>query len=126
MRRFELEKHGKKNIITLRVGSYLEGNLAIMMDVWKDEAPEPWNTLTVNLMGTRDKDCAFIDVNNNGKDIIIWMIRNGLAVPTGKRASSGYCVYPEYRFRAAVLRECDPHGYEEYLKWFAGNQEKTA
>lgn len=126
MKQFELEKYGKTNIISLQVTSYMEGNLAIMMNAWKGKSSEPWNVLTVNLMGIRDKDCAFIDTNNNGKEIITWIIRNGLAVPTRRYGSSGYCVYPEYRFREDVLRECDPEGYEEYLKGFADEQKETA
>ncbi|MFR5631424.1 MAG: DUF4313 domain-containing protein [Monoglobales bacterium] len=126
MRRFELKKYGKSNMISLEVGSYMEGNLAIMMNVWEGKLSEPWNVLTVNLMGIRDKNCAFIDTNNNGQEILAWIVRNGLAVPTGSYGSSGYCAYPEYRFREDALRECDPEGYEEYLKVRTDNQIKTA
>lgn len=114
-RRFELKKYETVYSITLEVATYLEGNLAIQMVNWADGYPEPWDTLTVNLDGIRDKDCAFINVNNNGKEILTWIIRYGFAVPTGNWKNSGYCSYPEYRFKEDVLREIDPEGYEEYL-----------
>lgn len=31
---------------------------------------------------------------------------------------SGFCTYPEYRFRANRLQELDPEGYAGYLKNF--------
>ena len=100
--------------MTLQVRSYLNGNLAIQMIICEDG--EPWNTLTVNLGGTCKKDCAFIDTNNNGDSILPWLVRNGLAVPTGVLGRSGYCVYPEFRFRDSALKEADPDGYENYLE----------
>lgn len=113
---FDYEKYGQTHRISLRVSSYLDGNLAIMMDVWDEGYAEPWGNLTVNLEGQRGKDHAYIDVNHNGDDIIIWIIRNGLAVPTGASKRSGFCEYPEYRFRADRLQELDPDGYTAYLQ----------
>ena len=69
--------------------------------------------------GAREKDCAFIDVNNNGEAILAWIIRYGLAVPTGVRKNSGYCSYPEYRFKETVLREIDQEGYDDYINTIA-------
>ena len=112
---FDYEKWGKTHRITLKVATYLDGNLAIHMEAWDEGCAEPWSSLTVNLDGVSGKDCAFIDTNNNGVDIIIWIIRNGLAVPTGVRRRSGFCEYEEYRFRADRLRELDPEGYADYL-----------
>ena len=109
-----LEKYGKSIPVTLQVRSYLNGNLAIQMITCEDG--EPWNTLTVNLGGTCKKDCAFIDTNDNGDSILPWLVRNGLAVPTGVLCRSGCCVYPEVRFRDSALKEADPDGYENYLE----------
>ncbi|WP_148509878.1 DUF4313 domain-containing protein [Hungatella hathewayi] len=116
MMTFPYEKYGRIHPIQLQVVAYLDGNLAIEMITWEDGCPEPWNTLTVNLSGQRQKNCAFIDTNNNGEDILSWIIRHGLAVPTGNMARSGFCTYPEYRFREDRLRDIDPEGYESYLK----------
>lgn len=115
-RRFELEKYGKVYPISLEVNSYVGGNLAIQMYSWEDGYPEPWDLLTVNLGGIREKDCAFIDINHNGQEILAWVTRYGLAVPTGRSGRSGFCSYPEYRFKETALREIDPDGYEDYLK----------
>ena len=49
------------------------------------------------------------------EEILAWIIRHGLAVPTGTYAGSGYCRYPEYRFRPERLQEIDPEGYCVYL-----------
>lgn len=116
MKFYELEKLGTTYLIELGVSTYPEGNLAITMTVWEDGEPEPWDILTVNLGGIREKDCAFIDTNNNGNDILAWIIRYGLAVPTGRVQQSGFCTYPEFRFRPEVLQEIDQEGYTAYLQ----------
>ncbi len=108
------EKYGSIHQIQLTVTSYIDGNLAIQMVIWEDGHPEPWASLTVNLDGKRQKDCAFIDTNGD-PDFPIWIIRNGLAIPTGVIQCSGFCEYPEYRFRADRLQELDPDGYASYL-----------
>lgn len=116
MKMFDFEKYGKMHKIQLNVTAYQDnGNLAITMTAWESGAPEPWSTLTVNLDSICPKDCAFIDTNNNGSDILAWIIRNGLAVPTGIYERSGYCEYPQYRFRSEILKELDPEGYSAYL-----------
>ena len=74
----------------------------------------------MNLEGKREKDCAFIDTNHNGQEILVWIIRNGLAVPAGRYGRSGYCSYPEYRFKETLLREIDPKGYEDYIESSSG------
>ena len=96
---------------------YLNGNLAIQMVTWESGDPEPWATLTVNLPGQRQKDHAFIDTNADS-EFPTWLIRHGLAIPTGRTMQSGFCTYPEYRFRANRLQELDPEGYAGYLKNF--------
>lgn len=100
----------------LQILAYPNDNLAIQMLYNADGEWEPWYVLTVNFDIELSKNCAFIDTNNNGSDILTWIVRNGLAVPTGRTAESGFCSYPEYRFRAAALEECDPSGYATYLE----------
>lgn len=46
----------------------------------------------------------------------------GQVIPTGATQRSGYCEYPEYRFRADRLRELDPEGYAEYLSLQEGRR----
>ena len=111
------KKFGATHPIQLQVTSYLNGNLAIQMVTWESGDPEPWATLTVNLPGQRQKGHAFIDTNADS-EFPIWLIRHGLAIPTGRTMQSGFCTYPEYRFRANRLQELDPEGYAGYLKNF--------
>ena len=115
----DYEKYGIVHPIQLQITSYLEGNLAIQMVTWEAGYPEPWASLTVNLDGQRNKDCAFIDTNGD-PDFPVWLIRYGLAIPTGVTQRSGFCEYPEYRFRAERLQELDPDGYAEYLRFLEG------
>ena len=111
---FPYEKYGSIHPIQLKVSAYMDGNLSIAMLSWENGYAEPWASLTVNLEGMRRKDCAFIDINGDA-DFPVWLIRHGLAVPTGTTQHSGYCEYPEFRFREDRLRELDPEGYTEYL-----------
>lgn len=110
----DYEKYGAIHPIQLKITSYLEGNLEIQMVTWEAGYPEPWASLTVNLDGQRNTDCAFIDTNGD-PDFPVWLIRHGLAIPTGVTRHSGFCEYPEYRFRADRLQELDPDGYEKYI-----------
>ena len=116
MKTFNLHKYGADHAIYLRIETYLTGNLAIQMMTDTEDGPILWNVLTVNLMGICDKNCAFIDTNNNGDEILKWIKENRLARPTGNFVGSGYCKYPEYRFYKKVLEEIDPDGYAEYLE----------
>lgn len=117
MKIYEFRKYGNNYQMSLSIGCYqFYDNLAIEMNVLTSDGWEPWNTLTVNLGDIADKHCAYIDTNNNGQEILTWIEKNNLAVPTGQIASSGYCRYPEYRFHSEALREMDPDGYAQYLE----------
>lgn len=119
MKTFKYNKYGNEYEMSLSVSYYeINGNLAIAMYVNSDNVWEPWSNLTVNLDPILDKDCAYIDTNNNGEEIIAWIIRNRLAVPTGRIGYSGYCQYPEFRFHPEILQKIDLWGYGEYLNNF--------
>lgn len=119
MKTFELESYGTTHKIQLNLTAYsYGGGLAIMMTDWESGTAEPWNSLTVNLDSVCPKDCAYIDINNNGDEILIWILLNGLAEPTGHYGYSGYCRYPEYHFRPEILQELDPDGYSAYLQGY--------
>ena len=111
---------GKTFPVWLRVACYLNGNLAIKLLFWNECFLDVWTVLTVNLLEICDMDCAYIDVNNNGEEILEWLVKNGLAVPTGRSARSGYCEYPEYHFDPDALKRLDPDGYAAYLAWRRG------
>ena len=67
--------------------------------------PEPWSDLTVNLGVECADNCAFIDVNNNGDDIIDWLCENNLGKLTGSIYMNGFCIYPEFEFNMDRLRK---------------------
>ena len=95
---------GKDHPITFRLSKYAENdNLYVGMITWEEDFPEPWSDLTVNLSVKCDKDCAFIDTNNNGDRIVEWLTTNNLATLTGRVRQSGFCVYPEMKFNMVEL-----------------------
>lgn len=46
----------------------------------------------------RSAGCQFIDTNNNGEEVLDWLMLYGLCTPTGRYAVSGFCKYPEVDF----------------------------
>lgn len=94
-----LHKFGANRNMTFELATYLEnGNLYVGLIENEDGYAEPWSDLTVNL-GVKCKDnCAFIDTNNNGDEIVDWLFENNLGEFTGVMQPSGWCVYPEFKF----------------------------
>lgn len=116
MKTFDLNRFGKTYTIQLKAGVYYYGgNLYIEMLSLEDDDIEPWSDLTVNLGPILPLNCAYIDVNNNGSDILDWLRQHRIAVPTGRYGYSGFCRYPEYLFNEQLLREIDADGYGKYL-----------
>lgn len=112
----KLPWNGKTFLLDCQVRSYYNnGNLALLLQDWTNGEPEPWGDLTVNLGFYLDQDCAFVDVNHLGQEILPWLEREGLAKPTGRIQQSGFVSYPEYRFNGEKLAELDSEGYQTYL-----------
>lgn len=113
--RLPFQYRGQLIEVLFEVHSYdASCNLAVMLYSKVAYGFSPLSRLTVDTGELCSKDCAFIDINNNGPKILDWLADNGLAVPTGRVARSGYVEYPEYKFDAAVLRVLDPEGYAAY------------
>ena len=104
--KLNLHKYGENHPMTFDLDRYADnGNLYVGLVTHEEGYPAPWSNLTVNL-GTRCKEnCAFIDINNNGNEIMEWLMQNGLAVPTGEMKYSGFCVYPEVKFNMEKLMQ---------------------
>lgn len=106
--------------VAIRIQSYVcNGKLAIEMGVWDEEirAIEAFGTLTVNLPDfdwIADNE-AFLDTNNYPY-AENFVRDHKLAVPTGRMARSGYCLYPLYRFDLERLRECEKDGWIRGMK----------
>lgn len=106
MGKLNLLKYGKNHPLTFGITSYLSDNsLAITMTTWEEGYAEPWDSLTVNLEVDLEDNCAFIDTNNNGGDIIDWLIKNNLGELTGRVKKSGFCSYPEFKFDLGAVEK---------------------
>lgn len=117
MKTFSLISNGTVHDIKLGVSFYeMGGNLGIRMIKLNGKIQkEPWSTLTINFLKEPmcEKDCSYIDVYKNGREILEWIAKNKLAMPTG-RISNAFG-YPEYRFNPYILAKADPKGYAVYL-----------
>ena len=111
---FEIKKYGKKHPLSIQVGRYGNGTLAIQTFTHEEGYPEPWSTLTVNLDVPVEKMCQFIDTNNNGEEIIPVLEKSGFGKLTGRVCNAGYCSFPEFRFNPEKLKEFDEENFEEY------------
>lgn len=106
MKKLILNKWGEDHHIQFEISKYItNGNLAVSMLEIHEDYYEPWSILTVNLGCKCAPNCAFIDTNNNGDDIVEWLIENELGKPTGRYDYSGWCEYPEFEFNMENLRK---------------------
>lgn len=102
MKNYKLRAWGADHLIRLEIGRYSNnGNLAIEM--YTDEG-EPWSSLTVNLYEKLPPDYAYVDINDNGNEIITWIQKNGIGEPTGRVRSSGFCIFPEVKFNLDSIK----------------------
>ena len=100
--------------MTFTLGTYAEnGNLFVGLVNNNEGYPEPWLDLTVNLGIECKPNCAFIDINNNENDIILWLIVNNLGKLTGRIEPSGWCMYPEFEFDMDELMKHVTEDYRE-------------
>ena len=94
-----LNKYGTENPMSFELATYaLNGNLFVGLISHEAGYPEPWGDLTVCFDIKCKPNCAFIDTNNNGNDIIDWLIAHKLGKLTGDMELSGFCMYPEFEF----------------------------
>lgn len=101
-----LIKYEKTHPMTFKLATYVEnGNLYVGLLSHEEGYPMPWSNLTVNLSVKCKPNCAFIDTNNNGNEIMTWLEQNGLGHYTGNLMPSGWCVYPEFEFNMEALME---------------------
>lgn len=101
-----LKKYGTNHPMTFELANYATNATLYVGLITNEEGyPEPWQNLTVNLAeSSRCKpNCAYIDTNNNGNEIIDWLEENGLGEETGRIAFSGWCMYPEFEFNMEAL-----------------------
>ena len=98
---FEVELMGDKYKVNACKTTYLvDGSLVVVLT----RKNETFVDLTVNLgVKPTNENCAFVDTNNN-KWAEKFLKTNNIATPTGRIASSGFCLYPEYCFNIKKLK----------------------
>ena len=98
----EFEFLGEKHTARFWRSEYVNnGNLYVGAITYDEEYKcwEPWSDVTVNLPDIHlDKDEAFINVNNCAPEIIKALKKAKLIKDTNVVMSSGYCIYPLYKF----------------------------
>lgn len=106
MKKYNLSFLGRKHEVYPVIHEYSQnGNLAIQLMTEEEGFPEPWSFLTVNLGVTCPENCAFVDINNNGEEILDFIINNNIGKPTGRCKTSGFVTYPEYKFTNKFLNK---------------------
>lgn len=110
----KIERYGKIRIMEV-VPNYYLYNRTLLIELY--EGGEAYGNLTCNLHTVPGRNCAFIDVNNMGSDIVERLEQCGFGKRTGRECQSGYVYYPEFQFYEEVLRELSNANYEQYLAW---------
>lgn len=113
---FNFKKYGKNHPLSIQIGHYNNGGLAIRAYTNEAGYPEPWSNITVNLDLDIpiEKFVAFINVNNDNDSMIDALIENGFGELTGRGCKTPYVIYPEFRFYPEKLKEFDEENFEEY------------
>lgn len=108
-------------------------NIAIRLYSKEEYELEPYSVLTTNLGEfIAVKDAAYIDTNNNGTQILDWLIKNDFGLETSLTKHSGFCEYPLFVFNEDMLKKIDYNGnypkyenlYNEYYKTFEEPEEE--
>lgn len=107
MKTLNLNAWGESHSLGIYLDNYADNdNLYVGLICCNEEDyGEPWSDLTVNLDTKLAPNRAYIDTNNNGNEIINWLISNKLGKPTGRYGASGFCVYPEFEFDMNELKK---------------------
>lgn len=112
---------GHTSTVTVRVNSYLDNkNLYVGLTLHEDGYPEPFGDMSVNIDDLPPFSAA-LDTNNLPY-VAEFVVREGLAKPTGINLSSGYCQYPVYQFDPEALRALDPGGCAQYEREVVSTQ----
>ena len=93
---------GKTYELYIKVGKYsTNDNLAITLYTKDDE---PFANLTTNIQKFNSTDVACVDTNNVTEAINL-ISQYNLGKATGEYLSSGFCIYPIYKFDLKALQK---------------------
>lgn len=124
MKSLKLIRNNRKYIISLVPMYYREPeSLAIQMLCKIGSDWESYGFLTTNLDESLGRNCAYVDTNNMGMEILDWIMENNLGKPTGRKKQSGFFQYPEVRFNEEELKKFDNADYRHYLESCEGLNE---
>ena len=93
--------------VMIEINHYSNNNV-VAVDLIDCKDLQPFATITVNICDdcnnslVTDEYCSFIDTNNCPW-ALEFLFSNNLAEPTGVFERSGYCIYPEVRFKKDTL-----------------------
>lgn len=100
------------------MNTYLNNdNLYLGLDFYDTDCQAwlPYADVTVNVGALPFLESA-IDTNNNGNDILDFLVKNGFGELTGAAIKSGYCEFPVFKFNEDKLKEVDSFAFELYAK----------
>lgn len=102
--------------VTLDIYAYYN-NLYLGMNYYDSELGgwDRYTDITVNIT-EMPYLYSVIDTNNNGEEIVAFLEENGFGEDTGKVVSSGWCVYPIFKFNEEILQHIAPYEFREYQK----------
>ena len=109
---------GDDNTLYPKLNFYLsDNNIYLGFDHYDPEfdAMVPYCDATVNIEPLPYLQ-ACIDTNNNGPQMIDFLVANGFGEPTGRMIPSGFCRFPVFQFSESKLREIDPETFAVYAK----------
>ena len=93
---------GTTEKVYLRKTSYqIDDTLAVQMI---SEDGEPYTVITIHTdEKPSNKECAFVKNYSENTGIDEFLIKNGIAEPSGRVVSSGYVEIPEFKFDLSKL-----------------------
>lgn len=95
--------------VALKQQAYLNNKrLAVEVVTFQDGVDVQYAIVTKNFPEevVSGPKCGFFDINNYGY-IFKWMLAEGICIPTGRFANSGFCIYPEVEFDLDVMQNGD-------------------
>lgn len=109
--------YGGTEKVGLSLSMYVgNGNLYMGMSYYDpDLGWDHYGDVTVNVTeNSLPYLFSAIDTNNNGQNVVDFLVENGIARPTGIDLQSGFCRYPVMEFEAGMLEKISPGVFRAY------------
>lgn len=88
--------------VEVKFNRYANNNRIAVRLVCEDGSP--YATVSVNLpeQPLPCENSFFVDVNNNGEEILEWLTQNGFGYADCWYGTSGFCVYPAFVLKKEI------------------------